>query len=207
MMQGAVEESKSAVRRAMLACRSSLSFTQCHSLSQRIQARALEFARYLTADAVALYGAIENEVGTEAILAHALANRKAVFYPRMGAEDGAGFFQIFSAAELRASRLGIPEPAPINAPPLTAQGDFQSLIVFVPGVAFDRRGHRLGRGGGWYDRWLAALKDQGVFIGLAFDFQVVERLAAQAWDQKVHYVITEKGIIDCGGLSPSRNGF
>ena len=106
-------------------------------------------------------------------------------------------FQISSPTELRAERSKIPEPLGVNALSLEGEGNLQNLIVFVPGVAFDLRGHRLGRGSGWYDRILAPLKDQGIFVGLAYDFQVVDQLATETWDQQVHYVITEKRIIDC----------
>jgi 5-formyltetrahydrofolate cyclo-ligase len=75
--------------------------------------------------------------------------------------------------------------------------DKDVLVVFVPGVVFDLCGNRLGRGGGWYDRILAQL-NRGVFVGLAYDFQVVEKLAAEEWDRKVHFVITENRVIDCG---------
>jgi 5-formyltetrahydrofolate cyclo-ligase len=55
-------------------------------------------------------------------------------------------------------------------------------ICLVPGVAFDRAHHRLGRGAGYYDRFLAALPNDTPPIGLAFDFQVLERLPVEAHD-------------------------
>jgi 5-formyltetrahydrofolate cyclo-ligase len=73
------------------------------------------------------------------------------------------------------------------------------LVAFIPGVLFDHCGNRLGRGGGWYDRALARLSGRGgVFIGLAYEFQVMEKLAAEKWDRQVHMIITEKRVIDCG---------
>jgi len=56
----------------------------------------------------------------------------------------------------------------------------------------------LGRGGGAYDRMLTALKRQATFVGLAFELQILERLPTDEWDQQIHYLITEKRIIDCG---------
>jgi 5-formyltetrahydrofolate cyclo-ligase len=200
-MQGAVlEESKSALRRAVLTRRRSLSPETLRSWNRSIQTKALGFPHYITAEAVTLYSPIENEVGTDTILADALERKKQVFYPRIDDQESAWFFEISSATEFRAGRFGIPEPVPIKA--LTVADWQDNLIVFVPGVAFDLGGHRLGRGGGWYDRMLDGLKNRGVFVGLAFEFQVVDRLTTEAWDQKVHYVITERRVIDCGVSTP-----
>ena len=62
-------------------------------------------------------------------------------------------------------------------------------LVVVPGVAFDKDGHRLGRGAGYYDRFLAQLPKSVLTVGLAFDFQVVDRLPHQDHDQPVSRVI------------------
>lgn len=200
-MQGAVlEESKSRLRRAILTRRRSLSPETFRSWNRSIQTKALGFPCYLSAQAVTLYSPIENEVGTDAILADALERKKQVFYPRINNQKSAWFFEISSATELRAGRFGIPEPTPVKA--LSAADRENNLIAFVPGVAFDLGGQRLGRGGGWYDRMLDGLKNYGVFVGLAFEFQIVDRLATAVWDQKVHYVITEKRVIDCGVSTP-----
>jgi 5-formyltetrahydrofolate cyclo-ligase len=155
--------------------------------------------QYLAAKAVALYSPIENEVDTAAILADALERKKQVLYPRIGDEDRPRFFEIFSPLELCPGRFGILEPAGANYASPTL---LENLLVFVPGVAFDRRGHRLGRGGGWYDRLMKRWKNQALFVGLAYEFQLVEQVATAKWDQDVHYVITEKRVIDCGISTP-----
>jgi 5-formyltetrahydrofolate cyclo-ligase len=107
----------------------------------------------------------------------------------------AGFARISSAAELVKGRYGILEPAGTDAL-VPADGD--SLIVFIPGLLFDRHGNRLGRGGGWYDRVLNGLGNRGFFVGLAYEFQLVDDMPAESWDQRVNLIITEKNQIDCG---------
>jgi 5-formyltetrahydrofolate cyclo-ligase len=199
-MQGAVlEESKSDLRRAMLSRRKSHAPANCYLWSRRIQSQALYLPQYLAAKAVALYSPIENEVETAAILADALERKKQVFYPRIGDEDRPRFFEISSPLELCPGRFGILEPAGANYVSPTL---LENLIIFVPGVAFDRRGHRLGRGVGWYDRLLKSLTNQALFVGLAYEFQLVEQVTTAKWDQDVHYVITEKQVIDCGVSTP-----
>jgi 5-formyltetrahydrofolate cyclo-ligase len=199
-MQGAfLEEFKSDLRRAMLSRRKSHAPANCYLSSRLIQSQALRLPPYLAAKAVALYSPIENEVDTAAILADALERKKQVLYPRIGDEDRPCFFEISSARELCPGRFGILEPAGAKYASLAL---LENLIIFVPGVAFDLRGHRLGRGGGWYDRLLKSLKSQALFVGLAYEFQLVERVATAKWDQDVHYVITEERVIDCGVSTP-----
>jgi 5-formyltetrahydrofolate cyclo-ligase len=195
-MNGAVaDETRKALRVAALSRRDALTPAESHSWSGMIQAQALELPHYLAARSVALYSAIRNEVDTCAIVIHALASAKKVFFPKTSTADGPGFFQIFSLAELKPGRFGIPEPPEFH--PLSAADEI-GLVVFMPGVLFDHCGNRLGRGGGWYDRALTRLSVRGVFIGLAYEFQVIEKLAAEKWDRQVHMIITEKRVIDCG---------
>jgi 5-formyltetrahydrofolate cyclo-ligase len=72
------------------------------------------------------------------------------------------------------------------------------MVVFVPGLIFDCHGNRLGRGIGWYDQLLKQLNRGTVSVALGYDFQMVDEVPTDTWDEKVHYVITEKRVIDCG---------
>lgn len=175
--------------------RAALSGAECARLSRAIQARALQLHCYLACRAVALYSANQNEVGTIDLLEHALRSGKKVFYPRVGADDGGWFFRVSTAEDLRAGRHGILEPA--GATPL-AEADFETLTIFVPGVAFDPHGNRLGRGHGWYDRVLRRAGARAVVVALAYEFQIVDAVPAGAGDRSVDYVVTERRLIDCG---------
>ncbi|MFU8818266.1 MAG: 5-formyltetrahydrofolate cyclo-ligase [Desulfurivibrio sp.] len=99
------------------------------------------------------------------------------------------------ARQLRPGYCGIPEPDPRLCQRLNpAELD----LVLVPGSAFDRRGGRLGYGGGYYDRFLANAAPRAVRIGLAFACQVSEEpLVLQPHDQRLHYLVTEEGVVDC----------
>jgi 5-formyltetrahydrofolate cyclo-ligase len=190
-----MEENRDVLRGAAISQRNSLSRANCQSWSRAIQAKALRLPQYLAARSVALYSPVQNEVETEAILEDALGAGKQVFFPKLHRRDGAEFVQVISKRDLVAGRFGIAEPSGTN---VLSLGDCVNLAVFIPGVLFGRQGHRLGRGGGWYDRALAQLGNRGFFIGLAYEIQVVDSLPAASWDQRVHYVITENRIIDCG---------
>jgi 5-formyltetrahydrofolate cyclo-ligase len=192
-----MEESRDVLRGAALSRRNSLSPANCHLWSRSIQTKALKLREYLAARSVALYSSAHNEVDTEAILEDALGTGRQVYFPRLNQRNRPEFVQIFSKADLTAGRFGFAEPAGKN---VLVPEDSAGLAVFIPGVLFDRRGHRLGRGGGWYDRALAQFGNRGVFIGLAYEIQIVESLSVESWDQKVHYVITENKIIDCASM-------
>ena len=192
-----MEETRDGLRSAALSRRSALSPAICSSWSGLIQVKAIEFPTYQAARSVALYCAVGNEVETRAIRDHAFQHGKKVFCPKFSGSDSPVFVQLNPDEGPLVGGFGVPEPAgSVRLSP--AEGE--SLVVFVPGVLFDGLGNRLGRGGGWYDRALQRLGNRGVFVGLAYDCQVTERLPAQAWDQKVHYVITESRVIDCLAL-------
>ena len=192
------QEAKQALRTAGLVRRKSLSEADCLLLSRVIQSRALQLHCYLACHSVALYSAVQNEVRTDDLLAHALKSSKKVFYPRVGEDNSAGFFRVLAADELRAGRFGILEPAGRIR---LAETEFEALTIFVPGVAFDLQGNRLGRGHGWYDRLLQRAGERAALAALAYEFQVVEAVPTDPWDQRVQYVITEGRVIDCGTAS------
>src|SRR5262245_39592053 len=191
-----MREKKHSLRVAALAQRSMLPQSVSLSRSRLIQARVLQFPPYLLCRSVALYSPFQNEVETGEIRDHGLATGKNVFFPRLGSQDSLELIQIGGTTEFSAGRFGILEP---TGEKQLASEDQQELVVFVPGVAFDLRGNRLGRGKGWYDR---VIKDLGgaILVALAYDFQIVDEVPAEEWDQKVHYVITERSIVDCRSI-------
>ena len=84
--------------------------------------------------------------------------------------------------------------APVRTATLTA--------VIVPGLAFDRRGHRLGRGAGVYDRFLATLAPHTLRIGVIPDAQLVDALPTEPHDVPMHLVVTEQGVTAAANLAP-----
>jgi 5-formyltetrahydrofolate cyclo-ligase len=69
-------------------------------------------------------------------------------------------------------------------------------LILVPGLAFTRDGQRLGRGGGFYDRFLAQLPARTLKIGVCFDLQLVESIPVEAHDRPVNAVVTESGFVN-----------
>jgi 5-formyltetrahydrofolate cyclo-ligase len=110
-------------------------------------------------------------------------------------EDGRLRFREWSAGQaLATNRHGIPEPS--EGPLIEANA---LAVVLVPLLAFDHRGHRLGQGGGWYDRSFAFLRDASsaanarprpMLVGVGYDWQQVESLDAADWDVPLDAVAT-----------------
>ena len=196
-----MREKKHALRVEALARRDLLSRAESLSWSRLIQAQALQFPPYLICRSVALYSPIQNEVETEEIRDHAWVSGKSVFFPRMGRQDRLELVEVESASELSVGRFGILEPTGEPRLVLRDQGE---LVIFVPGVAFDLRGNRLGRGKAWYDRLIKEL-GRATVAALAYDCQIVEEVPADEWDQRVNYIITERRVIDCRCIAAQSN--
>ncbi len=78
-------------------------------------------------------------------------------------------------------------------------------VLLVPLLGFDRRGHRLGYGGGFYDRTIAALRARGsnvVAIGVAFAAQEVDALPVEAFDERLDAIVTERALLAFAGARP-----
>ena len=72
-------------------------------------------------------------------------------------------------------------------------------LVLIPGVGFDRAGHRLGRGRGYYDRALRGVLAGALRVGLAHECQVVSHIPVDEHDERVDYIVTEERLIECAG--------
>lgn len=98
--------------------------------------------------------------------------------------------------ELNRNSLGIEEPVLEETVPLRNLD-----VIFIPLVAWDERGNRLGMGAGYYDRALSTLGDspRPLRIGVAYSVQQSNQLFAEPWDVRLHEVITEHGRFTCTG--------
>jgi 5-formyltetrahydrofolate cyclo-ligase len=91
------------------------------------------------------------------------------------------------------NRFGIPEP--VAAAPQCAISDLD--IIFIPLVAFDEEGHRLGMGAGYYDKTLAGLREQKtrpLLVGLAYELQKANHIPQDAWDISLDMVVTARAV-------------
>jgi 5-formyltetrahydrofolate cyclo-ligase len=145
-----------------------------------------------------LFSSTAVEIDTFPLLESSLKTGKAVFVPRVesGAEGkNIRFYPVRDAAgPWEKGPFGIREPAP--GPEILEPGDFPVLAI-TPGLAFDRKGGRLGHGGGFYDRFFACLDARGLeytALGMCLDCQIAEKVPVEAWDRKMNGVLTGKGL-------------
>ncbi|NDY55943.1 5-formyltetrahydrofolate cyclo-ligase [Desulfovibrio sulfodismutans] len=183
---------KKALRARLLSQRGSLDPATVRQDSAMAARRLLDDPRLGAPHCVLLYLPVKNEPDTRDMFAELSRRGTTVLLPRC--RDGeAGELDLYGVddlAQVCPGRFGILEPDPGRCRPAL---DMPPEVAVVPGVAFDRRGFRLGFGGGYYDRLFARPEmARTLRIGLAYDFQVVDRLPAEAWDKPMHALCTPK---------------
>ena len=193
---------KDALRKEMLAKREAHHSSGGHVNCIEIMDRFLRLPSFDSARCVLLYSSKGGEVHTDGIIRSALSLGKKVALPVTIREGNSlELYEIKSVDELAAGAFGILEPA--RSPERRVQPEEVDLVV-VPGVSFDRRGHRLGYGMGYYDSLLKKVK--GCKIGLAYDMQMVEHVPDEPHDVAVDMVVTQNEIIMCGKPAGEKGG-
>lgn len=144
-----------------------------------------EHAAFLMADHILMYHSLADELDTREFIDR-WASRKHFYLPRV---NGVNLDILpYDRHSLRLGAFHIEEP---TGDEVADMSDIEMIVV--PAVAYDRRGNRVGRGKGYYDRLLASTK--AIKVGLAYSFQLVDEIDAEPHDVKVDIIITDKGII------------
>ena len=139
----------------------------------------------------AVYRASGSEIDPEPLAAWLGAREVRLALPVVERRDAVLIFREAVEGPYAVDALGLPVPPP-HAPALRPD------VVFTPLLGFDRKGGRLGQGGGYYDRTLAALRSDGppvTALGLAYAGQEVDQVPTEPFDQRLDGVLTEKGYL------------
>lgn len=156
---------------------------QLGELSLPIVARIIPLLR--EARTIVAYYSLDDEVDTHGLIDDLLADGKTVYLPRVVSDSEMVLCRYTGADSLQVGAYGIMEPVGAVMPP-----DASIDVVLVPGMAFDAAGHRLGRGKGYYDRFLSALPTpRPLLLGVCFDFQKVDNVPTEACDVSVDKVV------------------
>lgn len=199
---------KTLLRQRLLQLRHALPAEVVARESALIQQRFLALPEFAAARSVALYSPIRGEVATAELFRAVLAAGKRALFPRLVGSH-LEFVVVTELGQLVPGRFGIPEPQ-AGAPVSLAAID----LMAVPGVAFDRCGHRIGYGQGYYDRLLHRQRHGCCLAGLAFDLQLLAALPAEGHDVRMDLILTASeelrfahNSLAEGGLPPRKGGF
>lgn len=161
-------------------------------------------ASLAAANNLAAYLAIGGEVPVDATLYKARSHGANTYVPQV-IDTQMQFVRIDHTTRFTRNRFGILEPEDIDPPGTEPMLD----LVLVPLVAFDDHGHRVGMGGGFYDRYFAASRylerPRPQLIGVAHDFQRVDSLQPMPWDVPLDAIVTESGLVNAKPLDTSAN--
>ncbi|MBP5678404.1 MAG: 5-formyltetrahydrofolate cyclo-ligase [Bacilli bacterium] len=152
--------------------------------SEKIFQKIIQQERYQKAKGIALYKSLENEVSTDLLIDYSLSVGKRVYLPRVE-DDHLSFYQIDSSTVYEKSSFSIEEPVPNEN--IMKENDVDFIIV--PGVLFDSLNHRMGYGGGYYDRFLQNKKIYK--IGVCFQEQQKEFIPVTKYDVMMDEVVTD----------------
>ena len=179
--------SKHEIRTKVKKLRGLLSELERAEAAERVFDKLEKTAAFLLADRILMYHSLPDELDTHAFL-RKWASRKRFFLPRVSGLD----LEIlpYDEATLSEGSYHIQEP---HGSRLAKLEDMEMIVV--PGVAFDSKGNRLGRGKGFYDRMLQGSKAPK--IGVAYELQIVESIPAETHDIRMDMIITDRTTIIC----------
>lgn len=187
--------SKGFLRKSILQKRDSIEPSLRDKKNEMIKKRLTELKEFKDAEVILLYASFRSEPDTHGLIKECLLAQKRVFLPRVNKEKKElEIREINSLDQLKKGHWGIPEPDEDS--PLRDINEAE--LIIVPGVAFDRRGGRIGYGAGYYDKLLSGLDKTIPVIAIAYDEQIMEEIPLEPHDKRVDLVITDREVIYCG---------
>jgi 5-formyltetrahydrofolate cyclo-ligase len=186
-MSGPKQEMRAQMRRVLR----DLAAPERLSASERAARHLLDLPEIAEAATIALFAGAADEIDPRSVAESLWERGTAVLLPRVGG-DRLDLIRVHDEETLSPGYRGILEPRG----PVSDLADLD--VIVVPGLAFDRAGRRLGRGGGHYDRLLADLDARTLRVGLCFAAQTVEEVPHEAHDENVDLLVTEEGAVRTG---------
>lgn len=192
---------RSQLRKRLRAQRVLLPANERIAAATALTASLEQLPEFLVDARIAGYWAVRGEMPLLAAFASLRAREQDYCLPILADSGVLRFASWRPGTALTTNRFGIPEPDVAQDQQFTAS---ELNVVLVPLVGFDRRGNRLGSGGGWYDRSFAFLHDGPrpacpVLVGIGYHFQETEELVPEPWDVRLDFIATDRELIECTG--------
>lgn len=151
----------------------------------------IESEFYKAADIVLLYASLDDEICIDSVIINSLVNGKKTALPVCRDDNGnMDFYYINSLDDLKTGSFSVREPDTLICKKCI---DFTNCLCVVPGIAFDKRGYRLGYGKGYYDRFLQNLTFN--CVGLCYNELIVGNLPNDEFDIPVDYIVTQDKVV------------
>lgn len=186
------KKEKDRIRKKILKQRESMTEEMCHQASDEILRQVLSLAAFQAATSILLFASFRKEVETKGIFRAARQCGMTIGFPRiepnLRGERGMRFYQVDREEQMQNGFFGIAEP--VSSCPAMDGAD----LMVMPGVVFDLQCHRIGFGGGFYDRYLASHSIRTV-VAVAYDFQVIDAIPYEPTDMSPDLIITESRIL------------
>ena len=189
---------KTELRKLIKEKRKTFSKKELDNLSLKIADNLLSLKEMTFVKNVLIYVSTKGEVDTLGLIEEFFKLGKIVYVPKViDIKTGLmRFYKISILEDLEPGCMNILEPKK-SLEILDESLIDDSFVIVMPGLAFDKKGHRLGYGGGFYDRFNARGYSGLLKLALSFDFQLIDELIANEFDIDVDKVITENEIINC----------
>lgn len=184
-------EEKSTLRKQMRETRLNLTEAEFIEKSKAISNMILESPLYKDAQRIMAYIPLQGEVNIKYLFGPLWESGKELYVPVCeGQEPG-----VMQAAVYKKKSITFITRQKVEEPVFARYIDPTDLdLLLIPGLAFDRQGHRLGYGGGCYDRFFHRLNEKAVKLGVAFDLQIFDEIPYENHDQFLDGLITESGF-------------
>ncbi|MEM1159053.1 MAG: 5-formyltetrahydrofolate cyclo-ligase [Verrucomicrobiota bacterium] len=187
-----ISQEKAALRTQMQSTLRALGTASRHQASTRIQQHLVRSKLWKSAQVIMFFSALPGEPRTVELLRAGLDEGKVCVYPKTEPlKTTIRLFSVKSTERLVRGNLAIMEPE-VSKCEEVQPGEVE--LACVPGLGFDYAGNRLGRGQGYYDRFLSQPEFSGITIGLQFECQLVEKIPTECHDYPVQYLLSEKGL-------------
>ena len=188
-------ETKSSIRKQILALRNAMLPEECSRKSRKIMEYVLSLPGVQNAEYILCYAGYKSEVMTDDLIEELLRMKKKIYLPRVSGDE-MDFYRVISLTQLKEGYKGIPEPT-VNSTDIFTKDIWEQsrekVVMFLPGAAFSKSGAHIGYGKGYYDRYLMRVPCLER-IALCYELQIVEYIPADEYDIPVTTIVTEEKV-------------